>query len=177
MYEPYLNREKQYLKANAELDNRFKEIDQMKSDRSEIVKPRLNVFGNGSKVNNQTVKSVVPASKLKRSEIKCGTTSKITSGDILNSNKNALCDTASSVKSTDKFADKSPKFKAIATNCSRLNQENDYLSERKSSDHVDPTAVISRTQIQPSTNINVAVSLPTNDATVKKNISSDGLIK
>lgn len=174
MYEPYLNREKQYLKVNAELDNRFKEIDQMKSDRSEIVKPRLNVFGNGSKVNNQIVRSVVQAPKQKRNEIKCGTTSKAT-GDVLSSNKNALCDTASSVKSADKSVDKIQKFKASSTNCSHLSQENVCLSERKLSDHVDTTAVINH---QPSTNnINAAVSPPTNDATVKKNISSDGLIK
>lgn len=73
MYEPYLNREKQYLKMNAELDSRFKEIDPMKGDALELTKPRLNV----PKVCNQTTKSTVVA-KPKRSDVKIGAGTKTT---------------------------------------------------------------------------------------------------
>lgn len=167
MYEPYLNREKQYVKMNAELDNRFKEIDQIKSDRSEIVKPRLNVFGNGSKVNiNQSVRSVVhTASKPKRNEINCGTASGTSGTQDLNSKKNVISDVASSV-------DRPQMLKTCSS-------KDHSMSKIKLSDN-DSSAAANRNQVQTAvmtnknSNNNGAV---TNDATVKKNISSDGLIK
>lgn len=175
MYEPYLNREKQYMKMNAVLDNRFKEIDQMKSDRSDVVKPRLNVFGNGSKV--QSVKATIPVSKPKRNEIKCGTTPK-SSGDVLILNENALSRTESSITptSTSKVMDKPKKSQLTSS------QENDFLSKGKLSNSIDgdSPAVIIQTQSQVTlipTNNNVTVSSTTNEPTSKKNISADGLIK
>lgn len=172
MYEPYLNREKQYLKMNADLDNRFKEIDQMKNDSPDIVAPRLNVFGNGSKVINQSAKLSFHASKQKRNEIKCAPTPKV-SGDVLN--QNALGETASSVRTIDRFVDKPQKLKTT-TITSHSHQENDCNSKNKSSDHIDtvPSVVISRIQDRITGTTTVS---PANEATVKKNISSDGLIK
>lgn len=174
MYEPYLNREKQYLKMNADLDNRFKEIDQMKNDSPDIVAPRLNVFGNGSKVTNQSAKLSFHAPKQKRNEIKCAPTPKAL-GDVLN--QNVLGETASSVRTIDRFVDKPQKLKT-STIASHSNQENDFNSnsKNKSSDHIDtvPSAVINRIQDRITGTTTVS---PANDATVKKNISSDGLIK
>lgn len=170
MYEPYLNREKQYLKMNADLDNRFKEVDQIKNDGPDMAKPRLNVFGNGSKANNQNAKSAKP----KRTEVKSKTL-----GDAVN--QNVVREIASSVRTIVKSADKPQKSKPDPAATSRSSLENDCFSERKSSAHIDTVSsvVINRTQdtiIGTTSNRSVTLATGT-DAPVKKNISSDGLIK
>lgn len=165
MYEPYLNREKQYLKVNAELDSRFKEIDPLKWDTTgDVVKPRLNVFGNGSKVN-QSIKSVVHCPKQKKNEFKSGTTPNVT----LDQNNLGVAENL--VKRVDTNVHRAQKSKVAAS--SRLSQEN--LPERKSS----PVQVSqgNQSQIHGLSN-NAAMSPTINDTTtVKKNISSEGLIK
>lgn len=163
MYEPYLNREKQYLKMNAELDDRFKDIDQMKNDSSDIVKPRLNVFGNGSKTINQSARTLhIP--KQKRSEMKSTTTPK-TSSDVLRSSQSLLSERGTSL--TGKLESSDKKSTLIINPSDQLGSA--------------PSGVISRTQEQTevTTSTNNANVSPTttNEVGVKRNISTDGLIK
>lgn len=169
MYEPFLNREKQYLKANAELDNRFKEIEQTKIPVSDIAKPRLNVFGNSSKAQNQS--SVKTSQhKQKRHEIKCGNPSK-SSDEVQKLIQSTLC---KSVNVTGNFTDKSQKMKASASDAdiTRSNQtEAKVHSTNKPLDHKDSSTVFNQTL---ATAVTVSSS---SDTTLKKNISSDGLIR
>ncbi|XP_037043655.1 uncharacterized protein LOC119079703 [Bradysia coprophila] len=177
MYEPYLNREKQYLKMNAELDSRFKEIDPMKSDKVDIIKPRLNVFGNGSKVNNQGTKSVVHASKQKRNDTKSSAAaSSMIDMTSVNVNPNNS-DTVTLFKNKGTFDDKPQKLKALSTE--------EKMSKRKPIDIPDKSITScevyqSQGQVEPMNNTknNAVIASPTtNDTTTKKNLSSDGLIK
>ncbi|KAG4067777.1 hypothetical protein HA402_005549 [Bradysia odoriphaga] len=178
MYEPYLNREKQYLKMNAELDSRFKEMDPMKSvDTVDIVKPRLNVFGNGSKVYNQGTKSVVVASKQKRNDTK-STAAASFMIDMASTNVNPNnSDTVTLFKNKDTFNDKAQKLKAFSAE--------EKLSKRKPTDITDKSSSScevyqSQGQVEliNSRKSNaVIVSPATNDTIMKKNLSSDGLIK
>lgn len=161
---------------NAELDNRFKEIDQVKIDFSDAVKPRLNVFGNSSKTNNQSgVKLSFHTPKPKRNEFKCGNTTKNSEAP----NQNVLGETVNSTK----IADKPQKLKASVTNVgngtiAHSNQtKNNVHSINKSSNHIDSqtSTVLNPTSGLTSTNnTNVCSSTETG---MKKNISSDGLIK
>lgn len=161
MYEPYLNREKQYLKVNAELDNRFKEIDEIKNESSDPVKPRLNVFGNSPKVHNpSTAKSAYHIPKQKRIESKCGTTKSSNESK----DQSVLCETANLARV--RIADKPQKLRTGAASA-RLNQtENTAHSIHKLLDNKDN-----------DTNQASAAINPSSDIILKKNISSDGLIK
>lgn len=164
MYEPYLNREKQYLKMNAELDDRFKDFDQIKNDSSDIVKPRLNVFGNGSKTINQSARTLhIP--KPKRSEMKCTTTPKTSSDVLLRSSQSLLSERGTSLTGKLESSDKKSTLKI---------NPSDQLGSA-------PSGVINRTQEQTevTTSTNNANVSPTttNEVGVKRNISTDGLIK
>lgn len=175
MYEPFLNREKQFLKANAELDNRFKEMDQTKIDGSDVAKPRLNVFGNGSRVQNQSaVKLTSHIIKPKRNETKCVVTSK-SSDEVVKTNRSILCET---VNVSDVINDKPQKLKTSvlgAANAHSTKSETKVHSTvnsiSKPLDHKDSSTVIDKTSVA-----TVTVS-SSGDPTVKKNISSDGLIR
>lgn len=149
MYEPYLNKEKQYLKMNAELDNRFKEIEPIKSETSDVAKPRLNVFGI-SKTNNQPTKSIVHVAKQKKIGTKLGSTPKA-------SYENNFSDAG--LKNVD----------SVDVKSNSANNE----SKKKSSENVSQSV-----EIIGETDLHVTSTTTSNEPTlIKKNISSDGLIK
>ncbi|KAJ6641329.1 Testis-expressed protein 9, partial [Pseudolycoriella hygida] len=155
MYEPYLNKEKQYLKMNAELDNRFKEIDHTKGGISaDNGKPRLNVFGNGCKVN-QLPKATVPTPKQKRKEIKFGTVDQKTYRDAARSSDKIVTTSKIETTNSQQIDSTSNNNRPVVTTSP---QQAPVTTAIKSNDAQAPVS-------------------PTNDGVVKKNISSEGLIK
>lgn len=151
---------------NAELDNRFKGIDPLKTNNVDTVKPRLNVFGNGTKVNNQGMKSVVQVPKQKRNEINSAAATGSKKVDTATTNVKANADSAVS-------DDKTHKLKVSRS------------VERKPADSTEKISLTTEanqnlTQVGPINNMEnnaVTVSSTNNDTIVKKNLSSDGLIK
>lgn len=151
---------------NAELDNRFKGIDPLKIDNVETVKPRLNVFGNGRKVDNQSMKYMVQVPKQKRNEINSAAATGSKKVDTATTNLKANADSAES-------DDKTHKLKVSRS------------VERKPADSTEKISLPTEanqnlTQVGPINNMEnnvVIVSSTNNDTIVKKNLSSDGLIK
>lgn len=170
MNEPYLHREKQYLKINAELDTRFKEFDVIKTENCDQTKPRLNVFGSGAKGPKPLLQNTKP----KRSETQLKATSNVkNSNEIKNVIEKDICDGPSNdVTDNPLITERSSRFIQPEHNVNGNNKSVQKLVEP--SKNSDLSTILNHSSELTITNTTLSSSA---EKAVKKNISSEGLTK